>query len=405
MASQPIFLQGNNLELTIHRLIEEHDEFYWAVAWGSMSPLAKHLLKHRLKLKRFAIGTHFHQTDPELLEALQEVSGARVVSNSSTGTFHPKMYLFKTGEKYSLVLGSPNFTNAAFSINAESALLIEGHTSEQVYADVINSIKSVWNAANPISEGFLRAYKLKHDATKNLRLDLETDLPIMLPNPNLDYSNLLQYDWPTFVKRVEADPIHNIKGRIDIMDQARIWFSQFPSFAAMNEAQRKAIAGTFVRNEAKPPEFPKLNWAWFGSMVGAGVFKGLVKSKPEGLSAALDLIPRSGAVNEVDYERFKERFLESFVGEKKGGGLATASRLLALKRPDYFVCVDSANERKLSEAIGVNKSDIKLDTYWSHIIEPILCSPWWNSGRPSDDFAGRIWDARVACIDAFCYER
>lgn len=405
MTNQPKYLQGKNLELTVRKLIDRHDELYWAVAWGSMSPLAKHLLKHPLKIKRFAVGTHFHQTDPDLLEALQEVSGARVVSNSSAGTFHPKIYLFKTGKKFSLILGSANFTRAAFSVNHEAALFIEGETSDQLYAEVFDSIESVWNAANPILDGFLRAYRLKHNATKLVRHDLEVDLQINLPRSNSEYSSLLEDDWPTFVERVKADPIHNIEGRIKILEQARVWFSQVPHFLSMTESQRKAIAGTYKRNEPIPPEIPNLEWAWFGSMVGAGVFKGLVKSSPAGLSAAMDLIPRTGVITEADYEAFKKKFLEAFKDAARGGGVATASRLLALKRPDYFVCVDSPNKGKLAEAIGIRMNHITLDSYWSHVIRPLLCSKWWNSNRPTEDLEGSIWDSRMACIDAFCYER
>lgn len=405
MTNHPQYLQGIDLEVTIRKLIAKHEELYWAVAWGSMSSLAKHLLKHQSKVKRFAVGTHFHQTDPDLLEALQDIPGAKVVPNSSAGTFHPKIYLFKTGNEFSLVLGSPNFTRAAFSVNHEAALFIEGVTSDQLFIDVRASIESIWDDAKPILDGFLRAYRLKHNATRSARKDLEEDLPINLPSPNSEYKNLLDDDWTAFVARVKADPIHNIEGRVAIMDQARVWFSQIPHFADMTEGQRKAIAGTYARNETKPPEASNFDWAWFGSMVGAGAFKGLVKSNPDGLSAALDMIPRTGIVNETDFEAFKIKFINAFEGSERGGGVATASRLLALKRPDYFVCVDSANKSKLSEAIGIKMSHINLKSYWSHVIRPLLCSPWWNSGRPNGDLDGRVWDSRMACIDAFCYER
>jgi HKD family nuclease len=405
MTTAPRYLHGQDLELTVRALIDSHDELHWAVAWGSMSPLAKHLLKHASKVKRFAIGTHFHQTDPDLLEALRDIPGARVVANSSAGTFHPKVYLFRTGRRFALVLGSPNFTRAGFGINHEAALFIEGDTSENLYRDVSNGIQSAWDDANQIGDDFLRAYRLKHQATRAARTDLENDLPISLPTGNAEYRNLLDDDWAAFITRVKSDPNHDVEGRVAIMDHARVWFSQIPRFADMTEGQRKAIAGTYVRKEAKPAEVPDYDWAWFGSMVGAGVFKGMVKSHPEGLSAALDLIPRTGSVNESDFERFKLAFLASFEEAERGGGLATASRLLALKRPDYFVCVDSANKNKLSDAIGVKKAHLTIDSYWTHVIRPLLCSPWWNSPRPVDALEGRIWDSRMAFIDAFCYER
>ncbi|EEA03715.1 conserved hypothetical protein [Burkholderia sp. H160] len=406
MAMAPKYLQGQDLELTVRRLIDDYDELYWAVAWGSMSPLAKYLLSHSAKVKRFAIGTHFHQTDPDLLEALRDIPGARVVPNSSAGTFHPKIYLFRTADKFALVLGSPNFTRAGFGINHEAALYVEGDTSDALYQDVFHAIGSAWTESNYISDDFLRAYRLKYRATQAAREDLETDLPINLPRGDSDYRNLLDDGWTEFIQRVKSDPHHDVEERVAIMDHARIWFSQVPRFGDMTEGQRKAIAGTYARNESKPAEVPAdLDWGWFGSMVGAGVFKGMVKSHPDGLSAALDFIPRTGSINESDFERFKARFIKAFENAEGGGGLATASRLLALKRPDYFVCVDNANKNKLSEAIGVKKVQLTIDTYWTHVIRPLLCSPWRNAERPADDLEGRIWDARMAFIDAFCYER
>lgn len=315
----PRYLHGQDLELTVRKLIDSHDELHWAVAWGSMSPLARHMLKHASKVKRFAIGTHFHQTDPKLLEELRDVPGARVVSNSSKGTFHPKVYLFRTGTKFALVLGSPNFTHAGFGINHEAALFVEGNTSEELYKDVSNGIESVWGNAKQIRDDFLRAYRLKHEATRAARKDLETDLPIGLPAANSDYRNLLDDDWAAFTARVQSDPYHDIKGRVAMMDRARIWFSQTPRFVDMTEGQRKAIAGTYAHSETKPTDVPDLDWAWFGSMVGAGVFKSLVKSRPDGLSAALDFIPRTGIVNEIDFENFKRQFLDSFEGAERGG--------------------------------------------------------------------------------------
>lgn len=59
-------------------------------------------------------------------------------------------------------------------------------------------------------------------------------------------------------------------------------------------------------------------------------------------------------------------------------GVATATRLLAFKRPDYFVCLDSKNRDKLCEAFEIPKS-VDLDDYWEKIVERITDSNWGNS--------------------------
>src|SRR5450759_2196077 len=43
------------------------------------------------------------------------------------------------------------------------------------------------------------------------------------------------------------------------------------------------------------------------------------------------------------------------------GGISSASRLLAMKRPDYFVCIDTANNKRLSAHFGLAASAVKLE--------------------------------------------
>lgn len=77
-----------------------------------------------------------------------------------------------------------------------------------------------------------------------------------------------------------------------------------------------------------------------------------------------------------------------------------------MKRPDFFVCVDSANRRLLAQDIGITRPD-KLDyeRYWEEVILRLRDAPWWQSSEPTIDIEKAMWHGRSAMLDAIFYEQ
>jgi hypothetical protein len=117
-------------------------------------------------------------------------------------------------------------------------------------------------------------------------------------------------------------------------------------------------------------------------MFGFGVLGNIINGSPHALSEAMDCIPPAGPVTGNDYDRFARNFSKAFEGQSRTGGVPSASRLLAIKRPDYFVCFDKRNKRGLSSHFGLAASALTLANYWTALIEPITFSPWWRTRRP-----------------------
>jgi hypothetical protein len=183
-----------------------------------------------------------------------------------------------------------------------------------------------------------------------------------------------------------------------VLGAARTLFEKYGTLAAMPKKDRQGVGG-FIESADMP-------WGWFGSMWGAGTFKNLINEQPEKLSEALDQIPFSGPVQPSDYEAFVSRYKAAFPrknDQPTRHGLATATRLLAMKRPDYFVCLDRANKVGLSDAFGIKINNHDYDAYWDSVIERICESKWWNSRRPKDNYARQVWDGRTAFLDAIYY--
>ena len=77
--------------------------------------------------------------------------------------------------------------------------------------------------------------------------------------------------------------------------------------------------------------------------------------------------------------------------------LASATRLLALKRPDIFVCIDDKNKKHLCEKYGIIERELTLDTYWSLIMR-IRESLWFK------EYSTTIYKKyQVALLDCIYY--
>jgi len=74
-----------------------------------------------------------------------------------------------------------------------------------------------------------------------------------------------------------------------------------------------------------------------------------------------------------------------------------------MKRPDYFVCLDSANRSGISEAFGIKLGNHDYDLYWDGITEMICEAKWWNAECPDDRIGRKVWEGRAAFLDSIFY--
>src|SRR5437879_64148 len=124
-----------------------------------------------------------------------------------------------------------------------------------------------------------------------------------------------------------------------------------------------------------------VNFLWFGSMRGSGYFKQAINNNDQNLSLALDLIPTIGAISREAYLAYIDQFRKAF--PKDDTLIATASRLLAIKRPDTFVCLDARNKAALCKAFGIKRS-VSYEEYWDSIIQRVNAeAAWWSAPPPS----------------------
>ncbi len=393
-------------------LMERFSRFDWAVAWASCnSEAAKLLAEFPDRIGSLTVGLHFYQTHPEFLQQFYAHPKVRFILSPS-GVFHPKVFLFsnENGE-WAAVVGSANLTGAGLGKNDEVSVVFGSRSGapDSTFEKLRSQLAAYWDDAASLTLDEVDAYRSmwkrqapardrlagKYGASSGKRKRRKDNDGGKAPTE----TGILSQTWSQFYRTVKQDPHHTVEGRSEVLKTFRRWFHDHEHFSDMDELTRKRIAGISVEKD------PEIDWLWFGSMKGAGYFKNAVIRNSQDISAALDAIPLSGRVSREDYAAFIERFQAAFDGKRGGGdkAVATATRLLAMKRPDCFVCVDSKNRAKLCSAFSVPQS-LDVWGYWDSVCERIFDAAWWNSPEPDSGLEREVWRGRAAFLDALFYE-
>lgn len=392
------------LEKEFLRLLDSYNDYYWLTAWASVNSKAfEKLDKNRDKIKQIVVGLHFYQTHPDFIERFLDLKSVRYIKQPE-GTFHPKMFLFYNSKTdWEILIGSANFTHAAFKLNTEVSTLITSNdfTTNLTVSEVFEIINSVWADSNSFDKLELEAYRKiwinnrpkinslsgKYgNRTKNKK---SNNKPIyQVPVANMD--------WKAFMEKVYNDQYHSLDSRLKVLNIAKSLLEKVDSFNELQDDERKFIAG--IPNKLKVDS--DVDWGYFGSMKGAGIYKNKIAENDMNISNALDEIPLSGQITKIHYQRFLEFYKKTF----DGNYLGTATRLLAMKRPDVFVCLDSKNKSALCKDFDIVQSGLDYDRYWDEIIERIYDSQWWVNPKPTNKREKNVSNSRAAFLDSIYYE-
>lgn len=313
------------------------------------------------------------------------------------------MFLFYNNDTdWEILVGSANFTNAAFTVNIEISTLIKSTdlNASAILAETFNVINATWLEARYFDADELNDYK---KTWKNFRPKINSlsgsygrktskrkkkSKPIYLvPVANMN--------WNTFMDKVKTDPYHSLTSRIKVLKIAKDLFVRTDSFCDLTDDERKFIVG--IPNTL--PIDSDVDWGYFGSMKGAGIYKNRIIENDLNISKALDEIPLSGQITKIHYQRYLKHYKNTF----EGNYLATATRLLAMKRPDTFVCLDSKNKSALCKDFEITQSGITYERYWDEIIERIYDSNWWLNPEPRNKIEKSVSDSRAAFLDSLYY--
>jgi hypothetical protein len=320
-------------------------------------------------------------------------------------TFQPKIFLFERSDgRCAAIVGSSNLTPGGLDKNWESSVLVKGSTKDTFFKDLSSQIRSFDSIRLPITADLAEIYAAQaKENSKRPRL-AHPILPSQGKKWKQASSPLGTMSWQDYVDAVKRSRTHNMKKRLKLLRVCQEMFARVSSFSELSTLEWKAIAGVIGERQQIEGGLGGHEWTWFGSMKGMGDFANRVSEKDRALSNAVDAIPRSGNITKFQYEVFCEHFIRAFENSTRKGGVPTASRLLAMKRPDMFVCISKPNKQGISNDLAFSASTLNLENYWERVVEPIGRSPWFNEERPVSGQLADLWDGRVAMLDAIYYE-
>jgi len=392
------------------RLQKDYNEYYWAVAWASHDFRSFDELKsNKGKIKKIIIGLNFDGTHPDFIEEfLYDRSVKYIKPEQTKGTFHPKVYLFQnSNSEWELILGSPNFTKAAFTKNDEISILISSKdkNSSKAFLKVKKYINTLWNKGEYIDKNEYEQYKINWK--KNLFNTYSKISKLSRSKPAFE-TEIQKMSWQKFVEKIMRDP--NVEGRIATIETVKNLFSDDKRFIDMDIEERKFIAGISNKLDVRREEAKRWKlWKLFGCMdsVIKIPFKPKIAENDENISLALEQIPLSIEITEqhyFDFWKYYEKYYKIVTAGK--GSIGAATRLLCMKRPDTFICITSTNKNNLRKAFEISKLSINRDNYWEEIIKKIQSCNWWLDPKPNKDDKGEliISYARAAFLDSFFYE-
>ncbi|MGH7243399.1 MAG: phospholipase D family protein [Phycisphaerales bacterium] len=358
--------------------------------------------------KQAIIGTAFAGTEPEAFHSLIRMGfDVRAIDQlPNCATFHPKLYLFEQRDgDFTVILGSANLTDAAFTRNAEA--LVRLSLPRTAALPLIAYFTEYWTArgTHPIDDLWFEEY------TKRYKLALATRAPSFAqtqgrrsgPQPSAqtsartsDLQGLMQSDWGGYVQLLSQRsdmPRDYLDGKTDSYLQVLSMTS--PALrAGLVNADRRAIARILGQFDC----------GWLGTerlMRGRGAQ--IYNDQP--LRQLVDDYIRP--LWETDVESDCIGAAESVfikLAEVDGLGPAFITRILTIARPDRFYSCNAASRTSLASLFGVSKSKLGEWSGYRTGLEMIYSTNWYRSPEPTNSRMINLWKARVALLDSYAYQ-
>lgn len=377
-------------------MIEKANEIAVAVGSTSGGPILDALVRRAADVPVLVVtgcrdGTTRRDALDRLKLAIKRSSGdVRIIDDRLASRFHVKVYagVLQDGGAVAFV-GSPNLSGAAFGRNTE--VLVRHDLTREGWVE----LKGRLMAAGPL-------------------LDDWDDMPVAGPAPRrpkrdrITLAKVMKMSWQEYLAALRfmeqwweprlgrTRPVfgggHGWMDTLDELANVRVL-----PLAALEEPERKTLAGTLVRKEV----------GFFGGLKPAKVRNAFHEpSSPEWVQVADAIHEARSSVGRIGDPLTVGEAMEPVrdLVALKDVGLGVATRVLISVRPDVYVSVNNKSRERLAALVDAPLQGPRgLDGYEA-LLRLVRKAPWHREPCPADPGGAEVWRGRAALLDVFAYE-
>ena len=200
------------------RLLAEYNEYFFLTAWAGCNFNAlNELRENSAKIRKVVVGLHFYQTHPDFIEMFLENQNVKFIEETA-GVFHPKLYLFSnSSDEWEILVGSHNFTRAAFTKNVETAVLISNvdNNSQDTYDRAMCFISEKFAMGQSFDKDKLANYRnvsnMQQRKIKGLSGQYHGQTKSVMPIYSIP---ILTRTWNEFYTDCKNERAHSLDGRL-----------------------------------------------------------------------------------------------------------------------------------------------------------------------------------------------
>ena len=413
-----MFLTQKNLQDQLKHNLDFAQKIDIATAWAT-SGVVLRMLKRAAKKNaqiRAIVGTFGNATEPGALEILNKIGQLRIVGDRNP-MFHPKVYIFRGTRRSVAWIGSANFTRGGFERNEEIVFETEDCNSASDW------FEERWNKCEELSPNAIQDYR-----ERRAKSPPRQDLGEMVGGPKFEDGARLSYisqahDWLGYMKalyqcddwyRAQSDSYYyKFRGRFSVLGKYRSWFhtvtevkpiARRGDWTNLTQNEARKLLGTYADGD--------LDAGLLGSMKGAGTAKNIfLESSTENIAVRGRIRRSVATVIRAGSENFPEVAVEAIrnICKENHFGIAVATRILTLARPDRVVSLNGGSQSGLGQfygqgELGLDKKIARNFDNYSQLLETIYQKQWYDTPRPTNPFERSLWSMRAALIDCFVYE-
>ena len=401
MSTTAILGSPNQFCTEFSRCCEKYDKLRIAVAWcgDPEKTLPYEILNGFSGRISVVVGISFNHTHPDAIQWFLDRGTEIRIHKDGDDLFHPKIYYFGNPRHCTVFIGSSNFTYGGFYTNQEFNCLIEnqGRGGSRIDMASLERAWQIWTSFNSSfvpTRQWLNKYRRAYAASQKRQRKHSVPTP-SLTEDRIPPGSWIRYaTWESFRRRIQTGLREHNRPGTEYHDILNVALSEIPvpwKRHYFNDIEKRRIMGGLDP------------YGWLGHVSASGRFRGLLAN---GTPVEHSIIVRS--VNEiasfdppVPWAKLRIRLMRL---TELGPTMKVWSRLLCLVRPDLYCTISSDSVRQnLSATLGIPQSGLSGVDGYIGLIQLIHASPWFGSRRPSLQREARIWERRVAFLDAVLY--